>query len=126
MSFGTLLIIKAIVCLIFGVFLLFVPGTLLDMLGGSLGPAGTYAAREYGAALFGILILTWFARKTADSIARRAILLQLFIYDAIGFVVTMHAVLSGVLNSLGWGIVVVYLFFTLGSGYLLVARRAKA
>ena len=126
MTFRTMLIIKAIVCLIFGAFLLFLPGSLLDILGASLGPAGTFTAREYGAALFGILVLTWFARNTTDSVARRAILLQLFIYDAIGFVVTLLSVLSGVLNSLGWGIVAVYLFFTLGSGYLLIAERANA
>jgi hypothetical protein len=50
----------------------------------------------------------------------------LFVYDAIGFVVTLLAVFSGVLNPLGWGIVVVYLFFTLGSGYLLLARQPTA
>ena len=126
MTFRTLLIIKAFVCLIFGVFLLFLPGSLLGMLGASLGPAGTFAAREYGAALFGILILTWFARNTTDSVARRAILLQLFVYDAIGFAVTLLSVISGVLNSLGWGIVAVYLFFTFGSGYLLIAKRTSA
>jgi hypothetical protein len=32
-------------------------------------------------------------------------------------------VLSGVLNALGWGIVIVYLFFAGGSGYLLLQRR---
>ena len=126
MTFKTLLIIKAVVCLCFGALLLILPGSLLDILGGSLGSAGKFTAREYGAALFGILMLTWFARNTADSTARHAILLQLFVYDAIGFVVTLLAVLSGVLNLLGWGIVVVYLFFTLGSGYLLVTKRAKA
>jgi hypothetical protein len=126
MTFKTLLVIKAVVCLIFGVFLLFVPGSLLGMLGASLGPAGTFAAREYGAALFGILLLTWFARNAVDSGARRAILLQLLVYDAIGFVVTLLSVLSGTLNSLGWGIAVVYLFFTVGSGYVLTGERAKA
>lgn len=32
-------------------------------------------------------------------------------------------VFSGALNALGWGIVVVYGFFTLGSGYLLLSER---
>ena len=57
MTFRTLLITKAIVCLVFGVFLLLLPGWLFGMLGATLGAAGTFAAREYGAALFGILIL---------------------------------------------------------------------
>jgi hypothetical protein len=34
--------------------------------------------------------------------ARRAIILGLFIYDAIGFIATLIAVISGLLNPLGW------------------------
>ncbi len=126
MSFKTLLVIKALVCLVFGILLLFVPGSLLNILGNTLGPAGAFTAREYAAAMFGTLMLTWFARNVTASDARRAILLHLLVYDAIGFVVTLLVTLSGVLNPLGWGIVVIYLFFTLGSGYLLISRPAKA
>lgn len=124
MTFKTLLIIKAVVCLGFGILLLFAPGALLGLLGTSLGPGGTFAARVYGASLFGTLMLTWFARNAAQSEARRPILLHLFVYDAIGFVVTTLAVISAVLNPLGWAIVAVYLFFTLGSGYLLAKKPA--
>ncbi len=126
MTFKTLLVVKAVVCLLFGVLLLFLPGFLLDVLGASLEPAGTFTAREYGAALFGTLMLTWFARNVVETGARRAILLDLFVYDAIGFVITLLAVLSGVLNLLGWGVAVVYLLFTLGSGYLLIPKKATA
>lgn len=126
MTFKTLLIIKAIVCLVFGVLLLATPAALLGILGGSLGAAGAFTAREYGAAVIGTLMLTWFARHSVESVARRAILLHLFVYDAIGFVVTLLVVVSGVLNALGWGIVAVYLFFTLGSGYLLVQKSDVA
>jgi len=126
MSFKTLLVIKALVCLGFGILLLAVPGSLFNILGATLGEAGTFTAREYAAAMFGILMLTWFARNVIAPDARRAILLHLLVYDAIGFVVTLLVTLSGVLNPLGWGIAVVYLFFTLGSGYLLVAKPAAA
>ena len=126
MTFKTLLVVKAVVCLLFGVLLLFLPGFLLDVLGASLEPAGTFTAREYGAALFGTLMLTWFARNVVETGARRAILLDLFVYDAIGFVITLLAVLSGVLNLLGWGVAAVYLLFTLGSGYLLIPKKATA
>jgi hypothetical protein len=122
MNFKTLLIIKAIVCLGFGPLLVFVPSGLLDFLGASLGAGGMFTAQEYGAAMFGTLMLTWFARNAVQTEARTPILLHLFVYDAIGFVVTVMAVLSGVLNVFGWGIVAVYLFFTAGSGYLLAAK----
>lgn len=123
MTFKSLLMIKAVVCLFFGTLLLLLPVTLLGILGASLGAAGTFTAREYGAAVIGTLFLTWFARDAGESPARRPILLHLLVYDAIGFIVTLAAVLSGVLNTLAWGIVAVYLFFTIGSGYLLVPRK---
>jgi uncharacterized membrane protein len=79
-----------------------------------------FTAREYGSSLFGNLFLCWFVRNAAESDARRAIILALFVYDLIALVMTAITVMSGVLNPLGWSIVVIYLFFTLGLGYVLV------
>ena len=124
MTFRTLLIIKAVVCLVFGIFLLLAPGVLLGLLGTALNEGGTFTAREYGAALVGTLLLTWFAKDVKAADARRAILLDLLIYDLIGVVITFLVVLSGVLNVLGWAILVVYLFFTVGAGYLLLKEKS--
>jgi hypothetical protein len=123
MTFRTLLIIKATVCLFFGLFLLLAPGLLFGLLGAELNDSGTFTAREYGAAMIGTLLLTWFARNVKAADARGAILLDLLVYDFIGVVITLSVVLSGVLNVLGWGIVVVYIFFSLGSGYLLIKEK---
>ncbi len=123
MTFRTLLIIKAAVCVVFGLFLLFAPGVLLDLLGATLNDGGTFTAREYGAAMIGTLLLTWFAKDVKAADARGAILLDLLIYDLIGVVITSSVVVSGVLNVLGWGIVFVYLFFTVASGYLLLREK---
>ena len=123
MTFRTLLIIKAAVCLAFGAYLLLAPASLLGLLGASLSGAGLFTAREYGAAMIGTLLLTWFAKNVQARDARGAILLDLLVYDGIGVVVTLTVVLAGVLNALGWGIVVVYAFFTAGSGYLLMKEK---
>lgn len=125
MKFSTVMVIKAIVCLVFGFLLVLVPGTLLSVLGITAGPGGIFIARLYGASLFGNLMLSWFARNAAESSARRAITLDLFVYDAIAFVVALVAQLCALMNPLGWFIVVVYLFFTLGFGYCL-ATKPKA
>lgn len=130
MTFRTLLIVKAAVCLVFGVLLLLAPAALFGLLGAELGVGGMFTGREYGAALIGTLLLAWFAKDVKASDARGAILLYLLVYDAIGTVVTLHVVVSGVLNALGWGIVAVYVFFTAASAYLLLRekpfRRAHA
>ena len=123
MKLKNLMIIKATVCLGFGPLLLFFPGQLLNLLGTSFGPGAALTAREYGATLFGNLFLTWLARNAEDSIARRAIIWHLFIYDAIALIATLIIQLSGGLNVLGWGIVAVYLFFTIGFGYFLLPQN---
>jgi hypothetical protein len=114
------MVIKALVCFGFGILFLAIPDRLLSIFGATLNDGGMFTAREYGAALFGNLFLCWFAKNAVESDARRAIILALFVYDLIGFIVTTIAVISGVLNPLGWLIVFVYLFFTLGFGYFLV------
>jgi hypothetical protein len=117
------MVIKAIVCLVFGFLLVLAPGALLSFLGVTVGAGGLFIARLYGASLFGNLMLTWSAKNVAESNVRRIIALDLFVYDAIGFVVALIAQLSGLMNPLGWFIVLVYLFFTLGFGYLLVMKQ---
>lgn len=125
MKFKTLMIIKAIVCLFFGVLLLSVPAWLLNLLGTTYDSGAALTSREYGAALMGTLILTWLARNAEDSIARQAIIWYLFTYNGIALVVTLTLLFSGVLNVLGWGIAAVYLFFTIGFGYFLVPQKKQ-
>jgi hypothetical protein len=120
MNFKNLMVTKALVCLAFGILLLAIPDKLLSIFGATLGDGGMFTAREYGASLFGNLFLCWFAKNAGESDARRAIILALFVYDLIAFIMTAVTVISGVLNPLGWSIVFVYLFFTLGFGYFLV------
>jgi hypothetical protein len=119
----TMMLIKAFVCIGFGPLLLFFPAQLLEILGSSYGPGSALTAREYGAALVGNAMLTWFARNADKSIARKAIIIHLFVYDAIALCVTLKIQLTGGLNALGWGIVFIYLFFTAGFGNLLIKEN---
>jgi hypothetical protein len=123
MKLKTLMIIKAVVCLCLGIPILLVPHFIYSIFGASLTDGGAFAAREYGAAMIGILMLTWFARNSPESEARWAIILALFVYDALGFVVTLIAILSGALNPLAWLVVVLYLLLALGFGYFLIPKR---
>jgi len=123
MKLKTLLIIKAIVCLCLGIPILIVPNFIYSIFGATLAAGGVFAAREYGASMMGNLMLTWFARNSQESDAMWAIILALFVYDAIGVIVTLVAILSGALNPLAWLVVALYLFLALGFGYFLLAKR---
>jgi len=126
MKFKTLMIIKAVVCFGFAPLMLFFPGPLLTFLGSSFGPGAAIVARAYGAALVGNFMLAWFARNAGESEVRRAIVLDLFVYDAVGFFAALLIQLSGGLNLLGWGVVAIYLFFAVGFGYFLLPQREVA
>lgn len=126
MKFKTLMIIKALVCLSLGLPILIVPYFVYSLFGATLSPGGAFAAQEYGAALIGNLMVTWFARHAAESDARRAIIMGLCVYDAIGFVVTLIALISGVLGPLGWFALAIYLFFAVGYGYFWFAKPAPS
>ncbi len=123
MKLKPLLIIKAVVCLCLGIPILLVPNFIYSIFGATLAVGGVFAAREYGASMMGNLMLTWFARNSQESDARWAIVLALFVYDAIGFIVALIAVLAGSVNALGWLIVILYLLLALGFGYFLIPRK---
>jgi hypothetical protein len=120
MKLKTLMIIKALVCLTLGLACLFVPYFLYSIFGITLGAGGAFAAREYGASMIGTLFITWYARNAVESEGRRAIILGLTVYDAIGFVVTVFAILAGVLNPLAWLVAVLYLFLAVAFGYFFI------
>ena len=123
MKFKTLMTIKAVVCLGFAPILLFFPAWILGLLGAAYCTGAALTAREYGAALVGNLLLAWLARSAEKGTARTAIVWNLFVYDAIGFVATLVLLVAKVLNPLGWGIAAVYLFFTAGFGYFALHRE---
>jgi len=126
MKLGTLLVITAVVALLFGLAFVLVAGPFMSLYGVSLSPGGLLIARLFGAALLGFAILTWFARNAEQSEARKAIILSLFISDAIGFIVALIGQLSGVVNALGWSTVIVYLLLALGFGYFQFSDRSTS
>jgi len=93
------------------------PGGVIAIYTTETGVTLDFVAQLLGAALLGLGIVTWAARNAPDSEARRAILLGLFIGDAVGCVVALIAQLGGVVNAIGWSTVVIYLLLTIGFGY---------
>lgn len=117
MSFKTLMVIKALVCLFFGVVMLAAPITLFSLFGAEMNDASAFTSREYAAAMSGIMFICWFGRNAVESDIRKGTIIGLTIYDAIGFVITLIAVLNGTFNALGWMVVALYLFLALGFGW---------
>jgi len=125
MKLSTVFLVNAIVALLFGLGFLLIPEATLAPYGLTLDEVGINIARLYGAALLGYAVLTWSARNSEESAARRAIVLALFLSTGVGFVVSVVNQLSGLANALGWSTVVLFLLFTLAYGYFQFAQPSS-
>lgn len=124
MKLSTFLIIKAIVCFVFGIGYIVVPvatGSIYEM---TLDPNGLVMARFFGTCFLGIGLILWLCRN-ADWNVLKNITLSLFICDIIGFIISLSAQLSGLFNALGWGNVALWLIFALGLGYFRFLKPAN-
>ena len=126
MKLSTMFIIYAAISAIFGLAFVFVPETSLALYGITLSPGGILIARLFGAALLEFALLSWLARNAGDSEARKAIILAMFIGEAVGFIVVLLGQLSGEVNALGWSTVAVYLLLALGFGYFQFMKPSAA
>ena len=126
MKLNALMVVNAIVAGLFGIGFLVVPAQLLSQYGITTDAQFEMVGQLFGAALIGFAVLTWAARNATDSDARRAILLGIFVCNAIGFVVALIGQLGGVVNTLGWSTVAIYLMLALGFGYFRFAKQAAA
>jgi hypothetical protein len=126
MKLSILLIINAVVSLAYGIGLLLLPATLLELYGITPTPDVQLMAQLVGGPFVAIGLLTWFARNVVDPTAQRAIMLSLVISGAIGVIVTLLGTLSGVFNALGWSAVAIYLLLTLGYAYFLFMKPSAA
>lgn len=117
MKLSTLMVIKAIIVIIFGIGFVVIPAPILSLYGASLDPVGILMTRLFGAAFILLAVMLWQAKSDPGSPALKAIVLGVFSGDTIGFVVALLGQLSGLFNALGWLNVVLYFLLALGFGY---------
>jgi len=128
---STLFIINAVVAILFGLAFLLAPASMAEVYGLEADAGSDYVqgaefiTRFAGAAFIAFGVLTWQARYSADSTARRAIVLAFFVGYVLGFVVAVIAQFQEAYNALGWSTVVIYLLFALGFGYFQFMAKDK-
>jgi hypothetical protein len=125
MKLSSLMAIKAVICIVFGIGFLLVPAPLFSLYGVTLTPGTSAIVQLFGAAFVLLSVMLWLARNAPGSeVALKAFVLAVFVGDTIGLVVALLAQLSGAMNSLGWMIVVLYLLLALGFGYFQFVKPA--
>ena len=108
---------KMVVTAVFGVLPVLIPEWTMSLFGLTLDPAAAFASRIVAAMYILIAVELWFARNDSGSEALRGIFYGVTVGDAIGFVVTLWAQLSGLTNVFGWLLVALFLVLAVGFGY---------
>ena len=67
--------------------------------------------------MLALAVLTWLTRNIGSGEARSAILLSLFVFEGLGFMLSLIAQLTSVLGPTGWGFVIIFLIFAAALGY---------
>ena len=126
MKLNTLILIMALLSLFWGAGFILLPGLMWSMYGLTLNSSGIYISRELGTIFFMLGVILWFARNAPGSQALRAIVLGLFIGNALGFIVTMIGQFSSGVNAMGWVGAGLYALLTLGFGYYTLKAPSEA
>jgi len=123
MNFQTLMVATAIATISFGIGFIIAPTSLGSLYGLSTNPTSEFALRMYATALIGIGLLAWLIRQSQDRDIQKAVLLAFFVTDFGGLLVALFANLAGMMNALGWSLVVLLLLFSAAYAYLWFAKQ---
>jgi hypothetical protein len=117
MTLKNLFLINSAVSVFFSLALLLIPASMLELFGMASGPVDKLLIQFFGAELLGAGLITLFAMNTKELRTHRSLTLSFFIANGIGFIVALGGMLTGVMDVLGWAIVIVYLLLAAGFGY---------
>jgi hypothetical protein len=119
----TLFLSYLIVEAIFGIGFLFAPGLLMGPMGVTLDETSTTFARLLGTLIISIPVLLFFARKSSGTEFKRGVIYSAFVYLLLSTVLLLITQLKGLMNVMGWGIVILHLAFMIWFGYYLINPR---
>jgi hypothetical protein len=117
---NTLFLVYLIVEAIFGIGFLFIPDLVMGPMGVTLDETSTSLARMFGSLLISIPVLVFFARKSSSTEFKRGVIYCCFIYLLASTVILVITQIAGLMNAMGWSIVILHLVFMLWFGYYLL------
>ena len=117
---NTLFLVYLIVEAIFGIGFLFVPGLMMDPMGVNLDETSTTFARLFGSLIISMPVLLFLARRSASSEFKRGLVYSVFIYLFASTIILLITQLKGLMNAMGWSIVILHLLFMIWFGYYLI------
>ena len=122
---NALFLVYLIVEVIFGIGFLFVPGLMMGPMGVTLDETSTTFARLFGSLIISIPVLLFFARKSASSEFKRGVVYCIFTYLLVSTIILLITQLKGLMNPMGWSIVILHFVFMLWFGYYLIKPEKR-
>ena len=119
----TLFMAYMIVEAIFGIGFLLAPALLMGPMGVTLDETSTTFARLLGTLILSIPVLLFFALKSSGTEFKRGVVYSVFIYLLLSTILLLITQLKGLMNAMGWGIVILHLTFMIWFGYYLINQR---
>jgi hypothetical protein len=120
---NALFLVYLIVEAIFGIGFLFAPALIMGPMGVTLDETSTTFARLFGTLIISIPVLLFFARKSSSAEFRRGVVYCIFTYLLLSTILLLITQLKGLMNPMGWGIVILHFVFMLWFGYYLINQR---
>jgi hypothetical protein len=116
MNLRTFVTIAAIVALVYALGLILMPAFMAATYGFGTSASEILLTRFFGVELLVLGVIYWLAKDFTGANARPLITGSL-IGNSVGTVFALMGTLNGVMNSLGWSAVAVYLLLALGFAY---------
>jgi peptidoglycan/LPS O-acetylase OafA/YrhL len=119
MTSRSLLTIIAVVAVLYGLAFVLIPDSINALYGVPSEPHVALYTRFFGSALLGFGVIDWFAKDFRSWDAIRGVLIGAIVTTAIGGLIALYAVLSGLSNAMTWTSVLVYALLFVGAVYCL-------
>ena len=125
MTYNKFMVSYSLITAVFGLGFVLVPGQILLIYGVEPDAALRFIGQLFGAVLISLALLAWLTRKFNDTEERRVIVLALLIGEIIGLILAFIGQTNSILNYLGWFVVMVYLFMSVGLAYFQFSKPAS-
>jgi hypothetical protein len=117
---NTLFLVSMIVEAIFGIGFIIIPEFVMDPMGVALDETSGTFARLFGTAILCIPVLLFFARKSVNIEFKAGAVYCIFTYYITSAIILLITQIKGLMNGMGWSVVVLHIVFMLWSGYYLI------
>lgn len=102
------------------------PSAAFAPLGLTFDPVATNFARMFGSALLALMVPVWFARRSGEPAVKKAAAAGLCVYYFVSALVLLPNQLAGMMNFLGWTIIVMHVALGAWGASVALGRAARA